>query len=556
MTILLLNLEAELFPQRDAAPEPIDGEFQNRGGLLDAIDPGVFERDPAAILRAFLRIEQHASVSGLSVPTLRAIWHARTRIDARFRARPENRALFLSLLQQPRGVTRVLRRMNQWSVLGRYLPEFRRIVGRMQHDLFHVYTVDQHILMVVRNLRRFAMDEHAHEYPFCSQLMASFPDRWRLYIAALFHDIAKGRGGDHSVLGKVDAKRFCRAHGLSGADSALIVFLVEHHLTMSSVAQKQDVSDADVVTRFAQLVGTEERLIALYLLTVADIRGTSPKVWNAWKGKLLQDLFLATKRALAGEVPGPGVLLDASRREAHRILNLYALSEDRYADFWSKLDVAYFMRTDANDVAWQTRMLHAHVDTPEPIVRARLAPIGEGFQVVVYLPDQPELFARICGYFDRKNLSVLDARIHTTRHGYALDSFLIVDPNEGLHYRDILSLVEVELTESLKRRGELAPPVHGRISRRSRYFPIQPTVDLRPDERGQHYLLSVTANDRTGLLYGIARVLSKHRVNLYTARVTTLGERVEDMFLIDGPVLADAREQIALETDVLATLQS
>ena len=303
-------------------------------------------------------------------------------------------------------------------------------------------------------------------------------------------------------------------------------------------------------------MGTEERLIALYLLTVADIRGTSPKVWNAWKGKLLQDLFHATKRALAGEVPRPGLILDASRREAHRILNLYALSENRYEDFWSKLDVAYFMRTDANDVAWQTRMLHTHVDASEPIVRARLAPIGEGFQVVVYMPDQPELFARICGYFDRKNLSVLDARIHTTRHGYALDSFLIVDPNEGLHYRDILTLVEVELTDWLRRSGVLAPPVHGRISRRSRYFPIQPTVDLRPDERGQHYLLSVTANDRTGLLYGIARVLSQHRVNLYTARVTTLGERVEDMFLIDGPTLTDAREQIALETDLLGALQN
>jgi [protein-PII] uridylyltransferase len=555
-TILLLNLEAELFAAPDAAPEPIDDEFQNRRGLLDAIDPGVFERDPAAILRAFLRIEQHAAVTGLTVPTLRAIWHARLRIDAKFRAKPENRALFLSLMQQRRGVTRVLRRMNQWSVLGRYLPAFGRIVGRMQHDLFHVYTVDQHILMVVRNLRRFAMDEHAHEYPFCSQLMAAFPDPWRLYIAALFHDIAKGRGGDHSVLGKVDARRFCRSHGLSRADGALIEFLVEHHLTMSMVAQKQDLSDPDVVARFAQLVGTEERLIALYLLTVADIRGTSPKVWNAWKGKLLQDLFHATKRALAGEIPQPGFLLDASRREAHRILNLYALSEDRYENFWSKLDVAYFMRTDANDVAWQTRVLHTHVDTREPVVRARLAPIGEGFQVVVYLPDQPALFARLCSYFDSKNLSVLDARIHTTRHGYALDSFLIVDPNDGLHYRDILTLVEVELTERLKSVGELAPPVRGRISRRSRYFPIQPTVDLRPDERGQHYLLSVTANDRTGLLYGIARVLSQHRVNLYTARITTLGERVEDMFLIDGPSLTDAREQIALETDLLSALQN
>ncbi len=555
-SILLQNLEVALFPQPGAEPEPIDSEFQNHRGLLDVIDPTLFEREPAAILRAFLMLEKHPEVTGVTAPTLRAIWHARTRIDAGFRRDPANRALFLELLQQTRGITRVLRRMNQWSVLGRYLPAFRRIVGRMQHDLFHVYTVDQHILMVVRNLRRFAMDEHAHEYPFCSQLMASFDRPWRLYIAALFHDIAKGRGGDHSELGMADAARFCRAHGLSRDDTALVVFLVQHHLTMSSVAQKQDLSDPEVIMRFAQLVGTQERLTALYLLTVADIRGTSPKVWNAWKGKLLQDLYQATKRALAGEAPQPGPMLDALRREAHRILNLYALSEERYARFWSQLDVPYFLRSDAADVAWHTRVLHSRVDDPSPVVRTRLAPIGEGFQVVVYMPDQPELFARICGFFDSRNLSVLDARIHTTRHGYALDSFLVVDPAATSQYRDILPLIEAELTERLKNRAPLAPPVRGRISRRSRYFPIHPTVDLRPDERGQHYLLAVTANDRTGLLYSIARVLLEHRINLYTARVATLGERVEDMFLIDGPSLAQARQQIELETDLLKALQA
>jgi len=555
-TILLQNLEVALFPQPGAAPEPIDDEFQNLRGLLDAIDPQVFERDPAAILRAFRAMERHTELAGMTAPTLRAIWHARTRIDAAFRRRPENRALFLDILKSPRGITRVLRRMNQWSILGHYLPAFRRIVGRMQHDLFHVYTVDTHILMVVRNIRRFTMDEHAHEYPFCSQLMATYPKPWLLYIAALFHDIAKGRGGDHSRLGMGDARRFCRAHGLDRDETELVVFLVEHHLTMSSYAQKQDLSDADVIVRFAQLVGTEERLTGLYLLTVADIRGTSPKVWNAWKGKLLQDLYQLAKRVLAGETPDTGPRLDALRREAHRILNLYALSEDRYEKLWRQLDVAYFLRNDAADVAWHTRVLYRHVDTQAPVVRTRLAPIGEGFQVVAYLPDQPELFARICGYFDRKNLSVLDARIHTTKHGYALDSFLVVDPADGSHYRDILQLVEADLTERLTRRVDLAPPVRGRISRRSRYFPIQPTVDLRPDERGQHYLLSVTANDRTGLLYGIARVLSQHRVNLYTARVTTLGERVEDMFLIDGPLLSSAREQLQLENELLAELQS
>jgi [protein-PII] uridylyltransferase len=553
-TIVLQDLASALFTRADTTPEPIDGEFQNQRGALDVIDPGLFERDPPAILRAFLVMQQHSALQGMTARTLRALWHARARIDGRFRKDPANRALFLQILRQPRGVTHELRRMNQWSVLGRYLPAFRRIVGRMQHDLFHVYTVDQHILMVVRNIRRFTMDEHAHEYPFCSQLMAGYEKPWLLYIAALFHDIAKGRGGDHSVLGKVDARRFCRQHGLSDADAALVEFLVEHHLTMSSIAQKQDLSDPGVIERFARLVGNEERLTTLYLLTVADIRGTSPKVWNAWKAKLLEDLYRATKAVLGGQGPQAGERVASQRREALRILNLYALAETAYAPLWAKLDIAYFLRNDAQDIAWHTRVLCTHADTTEPIVRTRLAPIGEGFQVVVYLRDQEDLFARICGYFDRKNLSVLDARIHTTRHGYALDSFLVVDPTQTHRYRDILTLVEAELSETLRVKPELAPPVRGRISRRSRHFPIQPSVDLRPDERGQHYLLSVTANDRTGLLYGIARVLSRHGINLYTARVTTLGERVEDVFLIDGPSLTNPKQQLQLETDLLAEL--
>ncbi|MCA3180666.1 MAG: [protein-PII] uridylyltransferase [Burkholderiales bacterium] len=550
-TMLIQNLEAELFPENAGVPEPIDAEFRNVRGRLDAVDEGLFERDPGAILRAFRTMQRHPELDGIAAPTLRAIWRARTRIDAAFRRDPANRAEFLAILQAPRGVTHELRRMNQWSVLGRYLPAFRRIVGRMQHDLFHVYTVDQHILMVVRNLRRFAMAEHAHEYPFCSQLMSEFDKPWLLVIAALFHDIAKGRGGDHSTLGLVDARRFCRAHGLERTDRELVEFLVEHHLTMSSVAQKQDLSDPETISRFAALVGDARRLTALYLLTVADIRGTSPKVWNAWKGKLLEDLYRGAKRVLGGEAASTDARFDARRAEAVRLLNLHGLAPDVYAPFWSQLDIGYFLRNDAQDIAWQTRVLFRFPDTEQPIVRTRLAPIGEGFQVVVYLPDQPDLFARICGYFDSKNLSVLDARIHTTRNGRALDSFLVVDPNHSQQYRDILTLVEVELAERLARRHPLDAPVRGRPSRRSRYFPIAPQVDLRPDERGNRYLLSVVANDRTGLLYGIARTLAKHGINLQAARIMTLGERVEDVFLIDGPALANARQQIQLENEVL-----
>jgi [protein-PII] uridylyltransferase len=554
-TLLIQNLEAELFPENAGQPEPIDTEFRNVRGLLEAVDTDVFDRDPKAILRAFLTMERHPELGGIGAPTLRAIWRARTRIDGAFRRDPDNRAAFLALLQSPRGVTRALRRMNQWSVLGRYLPAFRRIVGRMQHDLFHVYTVDQHILMVVRNLRRFSMAEHAHEYPFCSQLAAGFDRVWLLYVAALFHDIAKGRGGDHSTLGKQDARRFCREHGLSDEDRELVTFLVEHHLTMSSVAQKQDLSDPEVVARFARLVGTERRLTALYLLTVADIRGTSPKVWNAWKGKLLEDLYRATKRVLGGEAASPDARFDARRTESVRLLNLHGLAPEAYTAFWKQLDIGYFLRNDAQDIAWQTRVLHRHPDTDTPIVRTRLAPIGEGFQVVAYLPDQPDLFARICGYFDSKNLSVLDARIHTTRNGRALDSFLVVDPNNAAQYRDILSLVEVELADRLSQRRPLEAPVRGRASRRSRYFPIAPKVDLRPDERGNRFLLSVVASDRTGLLYGIARTLARHGINLQAARIMTLGERAEDVFLIDGPALANARQQIQLESELLDAMQ-
>jgi [protein-PII] uridylyltransferase len=386
--------------------------------------------------------------------------------------------------------------------------------------------------------------------------MAAYEQPWLLVVAALFHDIAKGRGGDHSTLGTIDARRFCRAHGLADADRELVEFLVEHHLTMSQVAQKHDLSDPDTITAFARLVRTERRLTGLYLLTVADIRGTSPKVWNAWKGKLLEDLYRATKRELGGETASTDERFDARRAESVKLMNLYGLSPDSYAPFWKQLDIGYFLRNDPQDIAWQTRVLYRVPDTEAPIVRTRLAPIGEGFQVVTYLPDQPDLFARICGYFDSKNLSVLDARIHTTRHGRALDSFLVVDPNHSFHYRDILSLVEVELADRLARRHRLDAPVRGRASRRSRYFPIAPQLDLRPDERGSHYLLSVIANDRTGLLYGIARTLARHGINLQAARIMTLGERAEDVFLIDGPALSNARLQIQLENDLLEAMQA
>ncbi len=314
--LVLLSVEQRLYPEAATESAPIDTSFCIRGERLDITSDGVLERDPNEILRAFLTLEKNPQLKGMTPRLLRAIWNARGRMDAAFRQAPVNRACFLSILQQDKGVLHTLRAMNQWSVLGGYLPVFRRIVGQMQHDLFHVYTVDQHILMVVRNLRRFRASEYAHEYPLCSQLIADLDRPWVLIVAALFHDIAKGRGGDHSRLGTMEARRFCRVHQVEREDTELVAFLVEHHLTMSQVAQKKDLADPSVIERFAQLVGSDRRLVALYLLTVADIRGTSPRVWNAWKARLLEDLFRRTRRALGGQALGADAELEGRKRES------------------------------------------------------------------------------------------------------------------------------------------------------------------------------------------------------------------------------------------------
>lgn len=560
--VLLQNIEALLFPQESKTTHPIPGEgnecFIERQGVLDITDPQLYQKHPEQILRTFLVFAQTTNVKSLSATIFRALYNARQNMDSKWRANPVNRALFIEILKQPEGVSRAFQLMNRSSVLGRYLPAFRRIVGQMQHDLFHVYTVDQHILMVLRNVRRFMVMEHTHEFPFCSRLIAHFEKPWLLVIAALFHDIAKGRGGDHSELGKADMRKFAKDHGLNKVDTELLVWLVAEHLYMSQVAQKQDITDPDVVKAFAKKVGDERHLTALYLLTVADVRGTSPKVWNAWKGKLLEDLYRVTLRVLGGAKPDASSELAQHQEESRANLRLFGIEDSAYETLWNTLDVAFFLRQDADDIAWLTRHLFNKVDYKIPIVRARLSPIGEGLQVAVYVKDQADLFSRICAYFERHGFSIWDARIHTTRHGYALDTFQISGSNlvdESGSYRDLIQLVEYELTAALQSNSALPTPSMGRLSRQSRTFPIQPRVHVIPDERGRYYALSLSASDRTGLLYAISRVLAKHQVSLHTARINTLGERVEDVLLLDAANLSkNPKLQILLETELLEVL--
>lgn len=555
-TILLQNIGAALSPEGEQAAQPIDEHFQAIGNLLDARREDIFDIFPNSILDAFLVMQAHPELKGMTARTLRALWRGREQITPEFREDLGNRARFIRLFQSPQGIVHELRRLNQLDILGAYLPCWGAIVGQMQHDLFHVYTVDQHILQVLRNLRRFTMEEFAHEYPLCSRIISDFDDHWLLYIAAIFHDIAKGRGGDHSELGTVDAQAFCSEHGLSAEDTELIVWLVRNHLMMSQVAQKEDLTDPGVISAFATRVGDARYLQALYLLTHADIRGTSPKVWNHWKGKLLADLYYATLHRLdEGEHPAPHGIIAERQAEAMRLLRFFALSDTVHERLWKQLDTVYFLRHSAEEIAWHTRSLHYRIWNDQPVVRARPNTEGEGLQVMVYTKDQPDLFARMVGFFARAGYNIVDAKIHTTKHGYALDSFVVLDVSQRENEREMIPYVEHELSQRLLHLAPPEAPSSGRLSRQVKHFPIKPEVSIRPDEKGAHYILSLVAADRPGLLYTVATTLAEHGATLHTAKIATLGERVEDVFLISGGDLGASASRIRLETELMDRLR-
>ncbi|NTV95760.1 MAG: [protein-PII] uridylyltransferase [Thiobacillus sp.] len=534
---------------------PIAGhaDFAVRDNRLDLVDADLYARRPSAILETFLVLQQHANLSGFTPATLRALWRARDRVDAAFRRDPGNRERFIALFRQARGLTLALRLMHRLGILGRYLPAFGRITGQMQHDLYHIHPVDEHTLMVLRNLRRMAMPEYAHELPFAHRVMSEFRHPDRLYLAALFHDIAKGRGGDHSSLGMADARRFCRAHGLGKAEADEVAWLVGQHLSLSSTAQKQDLADPEVIAEFAHQCGDLERLTALFLLTVADIRGTNPAIWNSWKDKLLRELYLASRRRLEGQAPHTD-RVETRKEEALATMRLYGYSDGAEKKLWQQLDDVYFLRHEAQEIAWHTRRLLPLLGRQEIIVRARLAPIGEGVEVLVHAPDEEALFARICAFFAGMRYSILQARIHTTRDGHAMDTFLVMDEQSRVAYRDILSYIEFELTESLRKRAPLADIAPGRLPRQLKAFPLQPEAMLTAGVDANTWLLTVSAGDRPGLLYDIARLLGHHHATVRNARINTLGQRVEDVFVVSGDRLAQPDARLAIERELIAAL--
>lgn len=551
---MLLQLFDETFldPSAvDATPQPLNRRFQARHGFLEVSDPGVFRYRPAALLEAFLLLAQHPELKGVRASTIRLMRDHRHLIDDSFRADLGVRSLFMEILRQPRGVTHELRRMNRYGILASYLPVFGRIVGQMQYDLFHTYTVDEHTLFVVRNLRRLMVPEFNDELPGLSAIAQRIPKPELLLIAGLFHDIAKGRGGDHSQLGAVDALTFCRDHKLPEWDAGLVAWLVENHLLMSSTAQHRDISDPAVINEFAGRMQTPLRLNYLYLLTVADIRATNPTLWNSWKAALLDELYQATLDALRRglEHPqGPTEQIRSTREQAQQLL-LHEVEDAVREPLWQTLPDDYFLRQSAEEIAWHTQMI-----TRQPgrraVIELRQSERG-GTELLIYADADDRVFAITTAVVDQFGLDIADARIFSTTDGHGLHTYVLLDA-DGRAIAD--AYLSDRLLEQL--RGHLDQPVPStpKVTRGQprlfRHFKVPTEVRFSNDEANHRTILELTTGDRPGLLCAVGRVLRDQQVRLHSARIATFGARAEDVFY-----LSDAGNQALSEGAVREVLR-
>ncbi len=543
---MLLQLFREAILTQSGPPIPINPRFQIRNDYLEVAHPEVFARSPSALLELFVLLQQNPQLRGVRAETIRLIGAHVWLIDEEFRQNPRHHRLFIDILRAPVGVTHELRRMNLYGVLGRYIPSFGRVVGRMQYDLFHAYTVDAHTLFVVSNLRRLAMPKFNHEFPALSQIMQSLPRQELAYLAALFHDIAKGRGGDHSELGAVDAEAFCLEQGLGRYEARLVAWLVRNHLILSITSQKKDISDPDVIHEFARRVGDQAHLDYLYVLTVADVRGTNPKLWNAWKARLFEEFYERTKRALRRGIETPVDQEELIRETQDGARDLMPqLREAQIAEVWSQWTEAYFLRFTAEEIAWHTALLAARPPGEDaPLVAIRQLAERAGTAVLTYTPHRLHSFARTTAVLDQMGLNVVDARLITSSNGFSLETYVVLEDN-GAEIADPGRLREIErgLWRNLQQPEDSPLTVTRRAPRQVRMFSTPTQVNFSLDPRNNRTILELVAADRPGLLSEVGKVFKSEHVAINGAKIMTVGERAEDVFYITDDEGALLEEQ-------------
>ena len=534
--LLQLFSEAILLHDDIGPPTPINKRFQSRSGYLEVTSPTLFRRYPIALLEVFHILQTRPDLEGVRASTIRLIRENRHRIDDAVRADLRARSLFMEILREPRGLTHAIRRMNRYGVLAAYIPAFANIVGRMQYDLLHVYTVDEHTLMLLRNLRRFILPQHDEEFPLCSAVGRRIPKLELLYLAGLFHDIAKGRGGDHSILGAKDAWDFCRLHGLSEFDSRLVAWLVEQHLVMSMTAQRKDISDPEVIQSFAARIGDPTRLDYLYLLTVADARATNPERWNSWLDALLRELYYSTRRALLRGLDNPQAqdeLIAQKQNESLRMVARYGVDPDACKALWFKFGLDFFLHNSPDEIAWQTRQILEADPTQYPLVVIRPVTARGGTEIFIYTRDRANLFAHTTATLDQMGLNVMDARVMTTDDQMAVNSYQVLD-QDGTPVDDPLRMEEIRamLVANIAEPTRNSIKVTRSVPRRHRHFPIETRVHFSPDGRNRRTIMRLTTLDRPGLLAEVGAVFQHCGIRLQNAKIATVGAEVDDVFFI------------------------
>ena len=538
--------------------EKINDNFQLRDDFIEVTHRKVFIEHPSALMEIFVLICKNQKIKGVQAATIRLIREHRYLVNEKFREDEENRKLFFEMFKLEKGLVRQLKRMKRYGILGRYLPEFGKITGQMQHDLFHRYTVDAHTLLVMNNIRRFRRADAHKSFPLAAQIMGTLEQPELLYIAALYHDIGKGRGGDHSILGAQDAKEFCENHGLSGRETRFIIWLIEKHLLMSYVSQKKDISDPEVIHDFALQVGDVSHLNYLYCLTVADMCGTNPNIWNSWRASLMTQLYSDTKLALRRGLEATidqQEIADETRQKALEMLAEQGIKAETVTPIWDKMPEDYFIREGRQDIAWQTAAIVAHdSDTPLILTRDTEKQSWQGAtQLFVRVKDANNVFVATATALAQLRLNIQDARVYGSKDGYTIDTFYILDERHrplGKSPQLTKKIVET-IKEELLFVDEYSETIRQRTPRRLKQFATPTRTTLRTNPGADASVLEVISPNRPGLLATIGRLFLEHDIKIQKAKISTLGERVEDIFFI-----TDSNDQPLVDPKLCEALQT
>ena len=532
--------------------EKINNRFQVRNSYIEVIYPEVFKRYPSALLEIFVLMGQNPQIEAIRASTIRLLLDSRRLIDEEYRHDIRNVTLFMELIRSPHYMTLQIRRMARYGILGRYLPEFEQITGQMQHDLFHIYTVDAHTLQVVENMRLFRLPDAVEKYPVAAHIFKNLPKVELLYIAGLYHDIAKGRGGDHSTLGMVDAEDFCKRHRLSSWDTKLVVWLVDKHLFMSMTAQRKDISDPEVIHEFATAMGDKLHLDYLYTMTVADIRATNPELWNSWRASLMKQLYLNTKRALRLGLENPRDREEriADKKEtALTKLTEHGINEERVQQIWTNANDEYFLRESAANIIWHTEAIARFAGSGPLVSNDLLQNAVEGAtQIFIYTKNSNFLFAKSAAAFEKLNLNIQGARIFTSDNDYCMDTYMVLEASGKPVENNPTRLAEIEkvVTDYLNSDMTAISPAHVRQSRKDKYFSHGIEINWLNSPERDYSTIEINCPDQSGIIASIGKVFAYNEINLKDARLTTLGERVEDLFFVtdhsDKPI--DKQETI------------